>query len=559
MYYLMLTTMRQLYLILLLSFFNTNLLHAQVNPGPQIIWQQCYGGTGNDYFTDAIITQDNGILAAIRPLSDEGDLEGMTKAEASGWVIKYNPDMSIQWQRHFGYLDCFREVYKIIELENGDIVFGGAVASFSGSDCIGEIGGSDFFLLKTDSFGNELWYQTYGSIFQEALIWMEPTSDGGFLLTGTSMGSGGDIPFHYGGTLSTDAVVLKTDSLGELEWVQVLGGSSFERPSYGIVELRPDLFQFHIATTSSDHDLYSEDITDLQRWLFVQIDITGEVVRDRVYSGEQDFYNNGSKVFPYEDGVVAVLNGNSESSLYPTVPEHAGIEGSVIILDSALNIISQKQWGGTLHDYLFTGTQDSEGNFYFLGVSESEDHDVLVNYYPDEEENYWILATDSLFNTLWSKSFGGGNSSSCGDLGCGAFTGTLIAKDGMLYAFTESVSPASLPDFDIECGHYNEFFNTSDAWLVALDLTTVGIENEPQHTPIQLYPNPVTNTLTIQLTQQIPLPVTYTIANTTGKTIETGALINPITQLNTGNNAPGVYLFSLIIYDIAYSELFIKE
>ena len=56
--------------------------------------------------------------------------------------------MSIQWQRHFGYLDCFHEVYKIIELENGDIVFGGAVASFSGSDCIGEIGGSDFFLLK---------------------------------------------------------------------------------------------------------------------------------------------------------------------------------------------------------------------------------------------------------------------------------------------------------------------------------------------------------------------------------------------------------------------------
>ncbi|MCB9020348.1 MAG: hypothetical protein H6546_08465 [Chitinophagales bacterium] len=53
---------------------------------------------------------------------------------------------------------------------------------------------------------------------------------------------------------------------------------------------------------------------------------------------------------------------------------------------------------------------------------------------------------------------------------------------------------------------------------------------EPQQL-IQLYPNPVTNTLTIQLTQQIPLPVTYTIANTTGKTIETGALINPITQL----------------------------
>ena len=494
---------------------------AQVSSGPDIAWQQCYGGFGEDYFTDAILTQDNGILAAIRPLSDDGDLEGMTVEESSGWVIKYHEDMSIQWQKHFGYTDCFRTIYKLSELVNGDIIIAGSTGSISGTDCIDEIGGSDFFLLKTDSLGNELWYQTYGSPYQDLLTWLIPTSDGGFLLTGTSMGSGGDIPFHYGGTLSTDAVVLKTDSLGELEWVQVLGGSSFERPSYGIVELRPDLFQFHIATTSSDHDLYSEDITDLQRWLFVQIDITGEVVRDRVYSGEQDFYNNGSKVFPYEDGVVAVLNGNSESSLYPTVPEHAGIEGSVIILDSALNIISQKQWGGTLHDYLFTGTQDSEGNFYFLGVSESEDHDVLVNYYPDEEENYWILATDSSFNTLWSKSFGGGNSPSCGDLGCGAFTGTLIAKDGMLYAFTESVSPASLPDFDIECGHYNEFFNTSDAWLVAFDLTTVIPEQEVILTPFTIFPNPTSDILFVHCTSDNST-ISYTIRSLSGSILKTG-------------------------------------
>lgn len=56
--------MRQLYLILLLYIFNTHLLYAQVSPGPDIAWQLCYGGLGDDYFTDAIITRDNGILAA---------------------------------------------------------------------------------------------------------------------------------------------------------------------------------------------------------------------------------------------------------------------------------------------------------------------------------------------------------------------------------------------------------------------------------------------------------------------------------------------------------------
>ncbi|MCB9020349.1 MAG: hypothetical protein H6546_08470 [Chitinophagales bacterium] len=451
-------------------------LLGQVPTGPDIAWQQCYGGFGDDYFTDAIITQDNGILAAIRPLSDDGDLEGMTKEEASGWVIKYAPDMTIQWQKHFGYPDCFRTIYKLSELVNGDIIIAGSTGSISGTDCIDEIGGSDFFLLKTDSLGNELWYQTYGSPYQDLLTWLIPTSDGGFLLTGTSMGSGGDIPFHYGGTLSTDAVVLKTDSLGELEWVQVLGGSSFDLPRKGTIEIQPDLFQIHIASTSDDYDFFDPEVDDFSKWLFVQIDIEGNIHRDRVMSAEIDFYNGSNLFMPYHSGVLACGTGYAESLLYTTAPEHEGSEGAIMILDSLLDITYFKQWGGTLHDYLFTGTQDSEGNFYFLGVSESEDHDVLVNYYPDEEENYWILATDSSFNTLWSKSFGGGNSSSCGDLGCGAFTGTLIAKDGMLYAFTESVSPASLPDFDIECGHYNEFFNTSDAWLVAFDLSTVDIQ-----------------------------------------------------------------------------------
>jgi hypothetical protein len=488
---------RNSFLVLLILFTPFVSIEAQVNQGPDIAWQQCYGGTNEDYFTDAIVTHDNGILAAIRPLSDNGDLEGMTVQDASGWVIKYKEDMSIQWQKHFGYTDCFREILKIIELANGNIVFGGALSSISGEGCTDEIGGGDFFLLKTDSLGNELWYQTYGSPYQDLLTWMVPTSDGGFLLTGTSMGEGGDIPLHYGGTLSTDAVVLKTDSLGELEWVQVLGGSSFERPAFGIAEVRPDIFQFHIATTSNDYDLYSDDITDLQRWLFVQININGEVVRDRVYSGEQDFYNNGSKVFPYKDGVVAVLNGNSASSLYPTIPEHDGIEGSVLILDSALNILSQKQWGGNLDDYLFTGTKDIDGNFYFLGVSKSENYDVLENHYGGEEENYWILATDSLFNTLWSKSFGGGNNN-CGDLCGGVFTGTLIAKDGMLYAFTESISPEVLPDFDIECGHYIESSLKSDAWLVAFDLSTT-IQEVPASDLIEIYPIPATDWITIKV------------------------------------------------------------
>jgi hypothetical protein len=102
-----------------------------------------------------------------------------------------------------------------------------------------------------------------------------------------------------------------------------------------------------------------------------------------------------------------------------------------------------------------------------------------------------------LFNTLWSKSFGGGNNN-CGDLCGGVFTGTLIAKDGMLYAFTESISPEVLPDFDIECGHYIESSLKSDAWLVAFDLSTT-IQEVPASDLIEIYPIPATDWITIKV------------------------------------------------------------
>ena len=73
---------------LFLILFNTNLLHAQVNPGSTDYRQQCYGDY-NDYFTDAIIPKTTGFKSCQAFYLMRGDLEGMTK-EASGWVIKYN-------------------------------------------------------------------------------------------------------------------------------------------------------------------------------------------------------------------------------------------------------------------------------------------------------------------------------------------------------------------------------------------------------------------------------------------------------------------------------------
>ncbi|MFZ1612161.1 MAG: hypothetical protein WAT52_13895, partial [Chitinophagales bacterium] len=63
--------------------FNIN---AQVPTGPEIAWQRCYGGSANDFFSDAIHTTDGGILASILTSSTNGDLTGIPYS--NGWIIK---------------------------------------------------------------------------------------------------------------------------------------------------------------------------------------------------------------------------------------------------------------------------------------------------------------------------------------------------------------------------------------------------------------------------------------------------------------------------------------
>ena len=56
------------------------LLGAKSYAQPSIAWQQCFGGTSTDYFTDAKVTLDNGIITCITTSSIDGDLEGLDSA-----------------------------------------------------------------------------------------------------------------------------------------------------------------------------------------------------------------------------------------------------------------------------------------------------------------------------------------------------------------------------------------------------------------------------------------------------------------------------------------------
>ena len=77
----------------------------------------------------------------------------------------------------------------------------------------------DFWLIKTDPYGNEEWNHTFGGSVQEYVQFAKQTIDDGFVIVGStsSIGNG-----------STDVWLIKTDSQGNEEWNQTYGGNDHD-------------------------------------------------------------------------------------------------------------------------------------------------------------------------------------------------------------------------------------------------------------------------------------------------------------------------------------------
>jgi len=83
-----------------------------------------------------------------------------------------------------------------------------------------DTGDTDFWLVKTDEYGDMEWNQMYGGEGLEDAYALVETSDGGYAIAGTT---------------NRDSWLVKTDSYGNMEWNKTYGGSEPDR-AYALVE-----------------------------------------------------------------------------------------------------------------------------------------------------------------------------------------------------------------------------------------------------------------------------------------------------------------------------------
>jgi predicted secreted protein len=153
-----------------------------------VVWLIKTDEEGNELWDEAFLSKKFALGNSVQQTADGCYIVcgAMTASEAGGggiWLIKADANGTKIWDRVFGS-GYGRSVQQT--RDGGYIVCGSKKPSGASY--------SDVWLIKTDKYGIKLWDKTFGNVADEFGISAQQTTDGGYIVCGTtkSYGSGGD-------------------------------------------------------------------------------------------------------------------------------------------------------------------------------------------------------------------------------------------------------------------------------------------------------------------------------------------------------------------------------
>lgn len=306
------------------------------------------------------------------------------------------------WTKTFGGSSDDRGNFIQQTLDGGYIITGNTQSYGAGN--------SDFWLIKTDASGDTIWTKTFGGNNDDFGKYVQQSSDGGYIITGYTKSSGaGDY----------DVWLIKTDALGDTVWTKTFGGVNKDQ-GYSVQQTFDG--GYIITGYTQSYGAGNYDV-----WL-IKTDALGDTVWTKTFGGTN--YDRGYSVEQNSDGGY-IITGNTKS--YGS----GNYDIWLIKTDALGNTVWTKTFGGSSLDIGNSVKQTLDGGYVIVGYTDS---------YGAGSSDLWLIKTDALGDTIWTKTFGGNSS----DLG---------------YSVQQTLDGGY-----IICGYTNSYgAGSSDVWLIKTD------------------------------------------------------------------------------------------
>ncbi|GAB2628777.1 hypothetical protein GCM10027035_23330 [Emticicia sediminis] len=290
---------------------------------------------------------------------------------------------------------------------DGGYVVAGTTASMGGDVTNFRGGQKDGLVIKFNEFGNSVWKRAYGGTNSDFIQQIKQTSDGGFIFVGFTGSSDVDLA-SANSDVYKHGWVTKLNSIGEIQWTQKYG---VWRPNYGYY--------------------YQEFLNDI-----IEVD-GGYVMVGSIdnYFGIRKIDLNGNELW------VKLLGSDNGSNVANSIDKDA--QGNLFVVGTGVNfqsgfrggstdiffaklssngtLLNSSYFGGNNGDYANKIRCTPDGGAILVGSSASTQGDIYTNY---GLEDICILKISGNAALEWGQSYGSSSTDRAYDV--------IVQSDGYL-------------------------------------------------------------------------------------------------------------------------------
>jgi hypothetical protein len=365
---------------------------ASNNFTPKIEWKKTYGGSSEDEAHSIQQTSDDGFIVVGHTASKNGDITE-NKGPFDVWVLKLDMDGNLEWQKTYGGSGHDR-AYFIQETSNGGYIVAGSTRSNDGDITVNK-GEYDVWILKISVDGSLEWQKTFGGSSFDGAHSIQETIDGGYIISALTRSSDGDVTSING---NVDLWVIKIDINGNMEWQKTYGGSGSENNSS--LQETSDGGYIVVATTNSIDGDITENKGKYDAWV-LKLNFEGRIEWQKTYGGIE---NDALVSIDQASDGSYIVAGRTSSNFDDVTKNKGGVDVWVLKIRIDGTIEWQKTYGGSEWDGASSIQVTRDGGYIVTYETFSNDRDGTEN---KEQIDAWVLKLRFDGSIEWQKTFGG--------------------------------------------------------------------------------------------------------------------------------------------------------
>jgi hypothetical protein len=295
---------------------------------------------------------------SVQQTSDGGYIiVGYTTSMGTGgtdvYLIKTNPNGDILWAKTYGGISD-DEGKSVQQTSDGGYIIAGSTSSFGAGE-------SNVYVVKTNTSGDTLWTKTYGGTDYAYGESIQEISDGGYIITGSE---------------GSNVYLIKITTTGETLWSRTFGGTKFS-VGYSIQQTSDGGYIIAGSIGEAVPDVY-----------LLKTDAEGDTIWTKTISGIS--YDCGYSVRQTSDGGYIITG--------MTISDRGWIDIYLIKTDKYGSVSWTRVYGGTDRDVGLAVREDFDGGYIIAGYTES---------FGAGMSDVYLVKTDENGETIWTKTFGG--------------------------------------------------------------------------------------------------------------------------------------------------------